>query len=209
MATPKRPYSSPLRADQARLTRRRVVDAARDQFVAHGYTGATLARVARDAGVSLQTVYNTVGGKAALLSAAYDMALAGDDEPVPIAERPAYRAMLTAGDAHTCLDHYAALSRDLAERAAPLVAVILAEAGNPDVRALAEVAEQQRARGTAGVARHVAERFGLRPDLTAAEAADILWALTAPETAVRLLGRGWTWDRYQSWLADTMVRALV
>ena len=160
--------------------------------------------------MSLQTVYNTVGGKSALLSAAYDMALAGDDEPVPIAERPAYRAMLAAGDARTCLGGYAALSRDLAERAAPLVAIVLAEAGNPDVRALADVAEQQRARGTAGVARHVADRFGLRPDLTAAEeAADILWALTAPETAVRLLGRGWTWDRHQAWLADTLVRTLV
>jgi AcrR family transcriptional regulator len=210
VTTPKRRYTSPLRADQARLTRRRVVDAADRQFVAHGYSGTTLDAIARDAGVSLQTVYNTVGNKAALLSAAYDVALAGDDESIPIARRPGFQAVLAAPHAKACLTRYAALARELAERGAPLAAVILAEAGSPDIQALARTTEKQRAQGTAGVARHVAERFGLRPGRTIAEAADILWVLTAPETPVRLVAhRGWTWDRYQSWLADAMAHALL
>jgi hypothetical protein len=113
--------------------------------------------------------------------------------------------MLTEPDARRCLARYAALSRELGQRAAPLVATILAEAGNPDLRALAATAERQRAQGTAAVARHVADRFGLAPGLTVDEAADILWALTAPETMIRLVHeRGWTWERYEAWLADAM-----
>jgi AcrR family transcriptional regulator len=210
MTTPTRSYNNALRADQARLTRQRVVDAAHSQFVAHGYTAATLEAIAREAGVSLQTVYNTVGNKAALLRAAYDVAIAGDDDPAAVAERPTFQAVLDATDANSCLTRYAALSRELAERAAPLVAVILAEAGHPEVRALADTAEQQRGQGTARVARHLAGRFTLRPDVGRAHAADILWTLTAPEIAVRLvLQRRWSWDRYQAWLTETLVHALL
>jgi AcrR family transcriptional regulator len=208
--TPKRRYTSTLRADQALLTRQRVLDAAQRQFVAHGYSGATVEAIAADAGVSVQTVYNTVGNKAALLGAAWGAALAGDAAPVPVAQRPEFLAVLDAPDGRTCLVRYAAVSRQLAERALPLAAVILAEAGNPDVRDLAAAAEAQRAQGTAAVAAHVVERFGVRADLGAAEAADVLWTLTGPEIAIRLVReRGWTWDRYEAWLAGTMAHALL
>lgn len=210
MTTPARSYTSPLRDDQARLTRRRIVDAAHDLFVTRGYAGTTIETIARAAGVSVQTVYNSVGNKAAVLAAVYDTTLAGDDAPVPIAERPTFQAMLTERDARRCLARYAALGRELSQRAAPLMAMILAEAGNPDLRALAARGEEQRARGTAAVARHVADRFGLVPGLTVDEAADILWALTAPETMIRLVHqRGWAWERYESWLADAMADGLL
>ena len=205
MTTPERSYTSQLRDDQARLTRRRVIEAAHDLFVHQGYAGTTIEAIARRAGVSVQTVYNSVGNKAAVVAAVYDTALAGDDAPVPVAERPTFTAVLAERDARRCLGRYAALSRELGERAAPLVAAILAEAGNPDLRALAATAEQQRAHGTAAVARHLADRFGLAPALAVDEAADILWALTAPETMIRLVHhRGWTWERYEAWLADAM-----
>lgn len=205
MTTPPRSYTSPLREDQARLTRRRVIDAAHDLFLTRGYTATTIDTIARTAGVSVQTVYNSVGNKAAVLAAVYDAALAGDDAPVAIADRPTFQAMLSERDGRRCLARYAALGRELGQRAAPLVATILAEAGNPDVRALAATADQQRAHGTAVVARHVADQFGLAPGLTVDEAADILWALTAPETMTRLVHqRGWTWERYEAWLAQAM-----
>jgi hypothetical protein len=60
------------------------------------------------------------------------------------------------------------------------------------------------------MAHHVATRFGLRPGLTEAEAADILWSLTSPELADRFTRRrGWSLDRYEQWLARTMADALV
>ena len=83
-------------------------------------------------------------------------------------------------------------------------------AGDPDLRAFADTAEGQRATGTAMVAGHVAERFGLRPGLTVREAGDALWVLTAPEVLERLVvGRGWSLDRAEAWLAEAMADALL
>ena len=79
-----RRYSSAVRAEQRRATRQRVLDAARALLLSRGYGGATIEAIARRAGVSVQTIYNTVGGKAAVLKAVYDTMLAGDDEPVPV-----------------------------------------------------------------------------------------------------------------------------
>jgi hypothetical protein len=77
------------------------------------------------------------------------------------------------------------------------------------LRAFVDKIESERATGTRGMARHVATRFGLRPGLTEDEAADVLWTLTAPEVADRLIRRrGWTLDRFESWLARTMAEAL-
>jgi AcrR family transcriptional regulator len=168
--------------------------------------------VAREAGVSIQTVYNAVGGKPALLRAVYDVTLAGDDAPVPIAERPAFQAMLAETDGRRCLARYAALGRELWERAGSLVAMLLSQAaaGDAELRAFADTIEGQRATGTAMVASHVAERFGLRPGLTVQEAGDVLWALTAPELTERLVvRRGWSPDLAEAWLAGAMADVLL
>ena len=93
MADKTRTYSSTLRADQARQTRRRIVDAAAELFAEHGYAGTTIDAVATAAGVSRKTVFDSVGGKAQLMKLAYDFAIVGDDEPVALAERPEMRAI--------------------------------------------------------------------------------------------------------------------
>src|SRR4249920_1387505 len=82
-----RPYRSQLREDQARATRRAVVNAARELFVELGWSRTTIDAVAARAGVSRKTVFTSVGGKAALLKLALDWALVGDDDPVPLAGR--------------------------------------------------------------------------------------------------------------------------
>jgi AcrR family transcriptional regulator/predicted ester cyclase len=78
------PARNTARAEQVRATRQKVLTAARDLFLRRGYSGSTIEAVAKRAAVSPQTVYNVVGGKAALLKAVYDVAVAGDDEPVPM-----------------------------------------------------------------------------------------------------------------------------
>jgi AcrR family transcriptional regulator len=93
-------YSSEVRAEQSRATRQRVLGAAQALFLRRGYAGATVEAIANRAGVSVQTVYNTVGGKAALFKAVYDTMLAGDDDPIPIIERPTFRGMRAATDGH-------------------------------------------------------------------------------------------------------------
>jgi AcrR family transcriptional regulator len=117
--------SSEVRAEQRRATRQRILDAARALLLKRGYGGATVDAIAARAGVSVQTVYNAVGGKAAVLKAVY------------------------------------------------------------------------------------AERFGLPVGMTVTEAGDILWTLTAPEIAYRLIHRrGWSLDRFEAWTADVMHKSL-
>jgi AcrR family transcriptional regulator len=206
-----RRYVSELRARQALGTRARVLRAAAALFLRRGYVGTTIESVAARAGVSVQSVYNTVGGKAALLKAVYDVLLAGDEEPVPIAERPLFRAILAAPDGRTALALYARLGRELWERIGPLVTVVLAQAsaGGADLRGFVTTIEGERARGNAGLVAHLADTFGLRQGLSREAAADILWTLTAPEVMDRLVTRrGWTLDAAQEWLAGAMADAL-
>lgn len=206
------PPLSAARAEQVRATRAKVLGAARDLFLRRGYFGATIEAIAQRAAVSPQTVYNVVGGKAALLKSVYDVALAGDDEPVPMGERPIFRQIVAAGDGRTSLALYAKLSREIVNRVGPLVTVVFVEGSgrDPDLRAFIDKIENERAAGTAGLAHHIATRFGLRPELTESEAADVLWSLTAPELADRFTRRrGWTLDRYEKWLATTMADALL
>jgi hypothetical protein len=161
--------------------------------------------------VSVQTVYNTVGGKAKLLKAVYDVLLAGDEAPVPIAERPAFLAIRAASDPRDALARYARQGREMWERAGPLVlmAIAQADAGDRELRTFVDTIEKERALRTAGMARYLADRFGLRPGLTRETAADILWTLTAPELMTRLVRRrGWSADAAQDWLARTMAEAL-
>ena len=109
MAEQTRSYSSTLRADQARRTRRRIVDAAAELFAEHGYAGTTIDAIATAAGVSRKTVFDSVGGKAQLMKLAYDFAIVGDDEPVALADRPEMRAMLAEPDYGKRLAMYACL----------------------------------------------------------------------------------------------------
>src|SRR6187431_35432 len=94
---PKRAYDATRRRERAeeerRATRRRVLDAAHRLFVANGYTETTMAGIAREAGVALQSVYKAGRSKAELLHMVVDRAVAGDDEAVMIADRAAFKAI--------------------------------------------------------------------------------------------------------------------
>ena len=205
-----RRYSTALRAEHTALTRRRILDAAGRLFLDRGYVGTTLGAVAQAAGVSVQTVYNVVGGKAVLLKAVYDVTLAGDDAPVAMSDRPAFRAFLDAPTGRACFAAYAAHARTLGERLYPLLTVLLAQSGDTDLAEFVATIEGERATGTRQASAHVAARFGLREGLDVDGAADVLWTLTAPDVADRLVARrGWGWDRYEEWLATTTADALL
>ncbi len=95
---PARPYRSAHRQGQARRTRRRILDAAAAEFSSRGYAATTVAAIAAAAGVSVPTVEQAFRTKANLLKAAIDVAIAGDDEPVPVLQRPAAVAAAAAPD---------------------------------------------------------------------------------------------------------------
>src|SRR5215207_3350148 len=122
-----RVYQSPLREEQARETRRRVLGAAEQMFLDQGY-GTSVAAIAQRAGVSAQTVYNAFGTKAALAKRLYDVRSAGDDEPVPMAERPVFQQLAQETDPQQVLRLYAGVGRQIAERVWGLYAVLIAGA---------------------------------------------------------------------------------
>jgi len=205
-----RGYRSELRTSQADQTRQRVAEAAAALFVADGYATTTISAVARAAGVSAQTVYNTYGTKAVLLKSAYDIALVGDAEPVPLAERPEMRALQTDPDPARMLRGYARLGRTVLDRVGALLWQVAAgaAAGEPDLVALRETTDRQRLTGTLMVARRLAELDALTPGLPVEAARDRIWTLNSVEVWHLLTGsRGWSGEQYQDWVGDAMVAA--
>lgn len=207
----KRSYDTTRRSEQSRLTRLRILDAARELLLADGYVAMTLPSLARHAGVSPQTVYNLVGGKADVVKAVYDVTLAGDDDPTPLSERPAFRAVIDASDARSYARAYAAWCRGLWERVGPLLGVILANGsgGDPLLAAFVADIDAERRTGNANGLRGLVERGGVAGGRRFETLVDSVWALTAPEVYDRLVRRaGWAPTDYENWLATQLTAAL-
>jgi len=207
----KKPYSSALRASQARATRRVIVEAAARLFVERGYGATTIDAIATAAGVSRKTVFTSVGGKVEALKLAIDWAIVGDDEPVPVIERPHVQAALQEPDARRILADYARTEHGVNARIAPLNAVVQSAAGlDADIRALAEEGREQRLRGMRFLAQVIADRNALKPDLTTREAADVLWLFNDPGIYHRLvIEQHWSPDRYEQWLSHALDSLLI
>lgn len=210
MARP-RVYDNSAREQAARETRARIVAAARALLLEGGHQAMTVAGLASTAGVSPQTVYNAIGGKAEVVKAVYDVMLAGDDEPVPMSERPAFLAMAQSPDRASFLAAYAGWSRALYERVGPLLGVLLAKGAGGDGTLAGFVAtiERERRTGNGHMVAALEAAHGLPAALTADRAVDIVWTLTAPEVADRLIRRcGWSPDAYEQWLSVALQASL-
>jgi AcrR family transcriptional regulator len=192
----------PLRRAKAAATRLAVIEAARRCFVDAGYAGATVQAIADAAGVSRATVFNAVGGKAALLKAAYDVATVGDDEPVPIPQRPAAVATRLEPDPRRAIAIYAGMIADIGERLAPIYEVFRAASlSDPEVRALWQEIQRERLKGARGFVAIIGAKDPLRADLDEAAAADAVWALMDASLYHRLaIERGWPKERFRAWL---------
>jgi AcrR family transcriptional regulator len=208
---PRRAYDNTRRIEQARLTRRRVLDTARELLVDRGPTAVTMRDVAMHAGVSAETVYKTFGTKAALIKDVYDVTLAGDDEPIPMIDRPEIQAVFAASGPRDKLARYAFAARRISERVGPVLARLLAGArgGDPDLARFHEAINQERMVGAGVLVRHLAATGGLRVDVDPDRACDLVWTLISPEVYELLVGdRGWSPDEYEQWLARALTDAL-
>lgn len=207
---PTRTYDSSRRREQARRTRASILDAARRTFLATGYTATTIAAVAAAAEVSVDTIYKQFRGKAGLLKAVYDVAIAGDDEPVPFAEREYVRRWSVDPDAARVIREYCALFAVTSARVAPMVLLVHSAGGDPDARQVWDGIRTERLAGMGLFAGSLHARGLLRPGLDAAAARDILWVYTAPELYEMLvLAREWSLEEYGAFLADAMIGALL
>jgi AcrR family transcriptional regulator len=211
-AAVKRPYESPLRSAQAAATRRAIIDAASGLFIERGYVATSIEAIAEAAGVSRATVFTSVGGKKALLKKAYDVALVGDDEPIPFPLRPTSIAVRAEPDPHRYLVGYTGLIVEVGTRLAPIYeAVRGAASADSEVRDVFEAIGAERRIGAGNVVRDLVAKGGrLRDGLDIEEAADILWVLIDTGLFHLLVHqRGWSPRSFQAWLADTIERELL
>ena len=210
MTDVKRAYDASRRREQARARRLAVVLAARELFETGGFRQTTIAAIAKQAGVSSESIYKTFGTKAALAKAVFDIELAGDDEPVPVAERPAMQAIRDEPDVRRKVAMFAG---GLAQRQARSAAVqILIRDGRHVDDSLTRVWEALQREGLTGMTalgRHLLDTGQLREDLTLEQVRDILWNYLSIDAYERLvLIQGWSQQQYSDWLAHAMVSAL-
>jgi AcrR family transcriptional regulator len=199
----KRGYRSDLRAEQARQTRRTVVAAATRLFVERGYGATTVDAVAEAAGVSRKTVFTAVGGKVELLKTALDWAVAGDDEPKPVADREVMRRLLGSEEPVELIDGWAHLLVDIDVRVGPLMRALEVAAGtDADASRLLNRLQDQRLAGARAVVRRLVVLGALRSELNRGEAVDLAWLATDAVLYDRLVSvRGWSRSRFERWLA--------
>jgi AcrR family transcriptional regulator len=206
----KRSYDASRRREQARARRLAVVLAARDLFERDGFRPTTIAAIAARAGVSAESVYKGFGTKAALAKAVFDLVIAGDDQPVPVAGRPAVQAVRGEPDVRRKIAMFA---EGLAQRQARSAGVqILIRDGRHVDDSLAPVWAKLTDEGLAGMTmlgRHLLETGQLRDGISFEEVRDVLWNYLTVDTYERLvLTQGWPLDRYSQWLARTITSAL-
>ena len=206
-----RRYVSPLRRDAAARTRQAVLDAARELFVAQGYTATTVDEIAGRAGVSKPTVFAAAGSKQAILKQLRDITLAGDDEPVPVAQRPWYREALAEPDPRRALRLYARNATAIHHRSADIHEVLRAAAtSDQDLHDLWRDSEDERRGGARIVVDALLGKTRLKAGLDRAAAIDIVWVLTASDIFWRLVRtRRWSGARFESWLGETLGEQLL
>ena len=207
----RRRYRSPVREEAARRTRRVIVDAAATLFVERGYTAASLREVADVAGVARPTVAAAFGSKPALLRQVVDEALAGDDDAVPVAQRPWFAPVWRAAEPAAVLEAYAGVCTLIGRRAARMFEVVhQAAADSPEIDELWGTLVDNRRLGAAMVVRHATATGSLRADLSEDQTVDALWLLNDPvHYGALVLARGWPDDDYRRWLAGQMRSALL
>jgi AcrR family transcriptional regulator len=204
----KRPYASAVRKEQAALTRRRILDAAGELFVANGYGPTTIRQIAEAAGVAPDTVYATFGTKTSVLLGVIDLRLAPQGA-VNINDQPEVQAVREETDQRQQIRLYARFIAEVSQRVRPVVEVLrTAYAVDPE---MADVyADQQRYRlaNQRQIAEWLAANGPLRVDVQ--QAAETIWALASPDVARQLCdGQGWTTEEFAEWLADTLERTLL
>ncbi len=206
-----REYDNAARRAQSDETRRLILDAARQAIVAKGYRAATIAEIARAAGVHVDTVYALVGRKPVVLRELIEQAISGTDRAVAAEDRDYVQAIRAEPEPARKVAIYAAAVRRIQSRVAPLfLALRDAAATEPEAK---QVWDEISARRAANMRRFVADldaAGGLRDGVSISEAADMVWATNSAEFYTLLtVERGWSADHYERWLAATWCRLLL
>jgi AcrR family transcriptional regulator len=207
----KRDYHAPRRVAQAAATRAAILVAARAVFAARGYRAATVADIAAQAGVAVDTVYATVGRKPALLRELVETAISGQSEAVPAGERDYVAATRAASTAQDKVAIYATAVAAIQQRLAPIFEVLRdAATTDDDCATLWRQISDRRAANMRLLAADLRATGQLRADLSDDDVADIIWSMNAAEYwSLLVRQRGWTPKRFTAFLVDAWTRLLL
>lgn len=196
----------PRRRQRAQVTRGRIVDAARDLFIARGYVGTTVEAIAARADVAPETVYATFRNKRTILSTVVDVSIAGDVDAGPVIEQAWVAELRDEPDPHRRAAILARQGTAILERRHAIDEVVGgAAASDPEIAALRDRGKAQRRAGQLELLRMVIGDEALRPGLDLETAADILYATGSPETyRLLVIDRGWSSSRFEGWYADAI-----
>ncbi|SDC57911.1 transcriptional regulator, TetR family [Sanguibacter gelidistatuariae] len=203
-----RRYSSPFRLEQAAATRSQVLATALDLFTAQGYAATTVTQVARAAGVSVDTLYATVGRKSVILREVVESAISGTGQMVPAEERDYVIAVRAAIGAPAKIGIYADAVAAMSPRTAPVFAALRdAAQTDPDCAALGIEISTRRAANMLKFTADLRSTGAVRPELTDQFVADVVWATAGWEHYTQLVtGRGWTPAQFGDYLRETWNR---
>ncbi len=197
------------KTERGRKTRARIVTAATTRFCEQGYLDTTMAAIATDAGVAVQTLYLAFGSKVAILAAAHDVAVVGDDEPLPVLERPWMAAIRTEPDGGRALELVMTNGLQIVERVSPIYGVIQAAAADADVAELLAATKAQRLATMRSFAEELVAKDGYAPGVSADWAADVLYAVISDELyRLLVLERHWPSQDWKAWAHDSAARRL-
>jgi AcrR family transcriptional regulator len=196
---------------RTRLARAAVVDAARSLFLDRGYGSTTIEAISALSDVPPATVYRLFSSKRGILKALLDVSIVGDDEAVPLADRPQVQSRLADTEPGNQLAGFVGITAQVNSRTAPIYRILVSAASSDrDAAALLDELTRQRQEGQGLIARSLARAGALRPELKERDAADIIHALMSPEVyRLLVLDRGWQPERYQLWLTRTLIDQLI
>jgi AcrR family transcriptional regulator len=211
MTEVKRTYDASGRRERARARRLAVVVAARELFERDGFRATTITAIAMQAGVSAENIYKGFGSKAAVAKAVVGVVVAGDDEPVPVAQRAAMQAMRHEPDVRRKIVMFVDGLTERQARSAKVL--ILIRDGRHVDESLTPIWAKVNDEGLAGMtmlSRHLIGSGQLRSGIDLDEVRDVLWNYLAIDTYERLvLTQGWPLQRYSQWLARAITSAIM
>ena len=191
-------------------TEARIALAATELFGTQGYVDTTMVGIAQAAGVAVQTLYLRHGSKAAILSAALDVAIAGDTEAESIMVRGWFAAALDEPDAAAALSTFTQGVRSICDRTHRLYEVIRSAAADPEVAEVLEKNRRERISGIRTLTEAFAAKPGFDPAVPVERAADLLYALgTEDSYLLFVVDRGWTADAWEQWVFTTLAEQVL
>ena len=188
------------KTERGRKTKARIVAAATRLFADRGYLETTMAAIAAEAGVAVQTLYLAFGSKVAILTAAHDLAVVGDDEPIPVLDRPWVDEVRAEPSGSRALELVLTNTLAIVERVAPISGVIQAAAADTDVAELLARTNAQRLDTMRFLAAELAKKPGFGPALSAGNVADVLDAVVSNELyRLLVVERQWPVEDWKAW----------